>query len=82
MSGDPADGFGGGGVIRYAASLAAGDLDLDATSAALDAEGLRLAGSYSKATYHLVRLQQLAGKLDARMQLSGPRMRRIPRGRP
>ncbi len=71
LSGDHADGFGGGGVVRYAASLVAGELELDATSAALDAEGLRSAGSYSKATYHLVRLQQLAGKLDARMQLSG-----------
>ncbi|MBS1191247.1 MAG: polypeptide-transport-associated domain protein, ShlB-type [Rhodocyclaceae bacterium] len=71
LSGDQADGLGGGGISQYGASLVAGDLGLDPASAALDGAGLRTRGDYTKVAYQAMRLQRFTDSLHLKGQLSG-----------
>lgn len=71
LSGDRLDGLLGGGATQYSASLVAGNLQLDPTSAALDAAGLSTQGNYSKLAFQLVRVQRLTDSVSLKGQLSG-----------
>ena len=62
FSGDKLDKYQGGGLNTWNLGLTVGDLDLKlAADAAADADAYQTAGSYSKITYGLARLQKLTG---------------------
>ena len=73
LSGSHQDGLLGGGAMQYGASLVAGNLELDAASAALDDSGLDTRGHYAKLAFQFTRLQRLTDRLSLQVRASGQR---------
>ncbi|WP_337058656.1 ShlB/FhaC/HecB family hemolysin secretion/activation protein [Pseudomonas sp. USHLN015] len=73
LSGSHQDGLLGGGAMQYGASIVAGNLELDAASAALDDSGLDTRGHYAKLAFQLTRLQRLTDRLSLQVRASGQR---------
>jgi hemolysin activation/secretion protein len=72
VNGDETDGFGGGGVTSYSATLSAGDLDIEPTTAlAADAAGRRTAGGFEKIGYELSRSQRLTDRASLYLLMAG-----------
>lgn len=63
INGSFMDGFGGGGMTAANLSLTSGDVNLSDLLSAVDAIGPKTAGSFTRATYSLARLQKLTDKL-------------------
>lgn len=59
--------------MQYGASIVAGNLELDAASAALDDSGLDTRGHYAKLAFQLTRLQRLTDRLSLQVRASGQR---------